>query len=52
MKQHKTLGWIVIGVMVAALAIGVVPAFAQTATPPATSTAPQAHTTGSADVAA
>ena len=43
MKQHKTLGWIVIGVMVAALAIGVVPAFAQTATPPATSTAPQAR---------
>ena len=43
MKQHKTLGFIVIGVMVAALAIGVVPAFAQTATPPATSTAPQAR---------
>ena len=43
MKQHKTLGWIVIGVIVAALAIGVIPAFAQTATPPTTPTAPQAH---------
>jgi hypothetical protein len=46
MKQHKISGWIVIGVMVAALAFGVIPAFAQTATPPATATAPQAHAAG------
>jgi hypothetical protein len=43
MKQQKTLGWLVIGVMVVALAISVAPAFAQTATPPATTNTPQAH---------
>ncbi len=43
MKQRKTMGWLVLGVLVVALALSVAPAFAQTATPPVTPTAPQAH---------
>jgi hypothetical protein len=46
MKQRKTLGWLVMGVVVVALALSVAPTFAQTATPPATSTVPQAHKGG------
>jgi hypothetical protein len=46
MKQNKTLGWLVIGIVVVALALGVAPAFAQTATPPATPTTPQARAGG------
>jgi hypothetical protein len=45
MKQNKTLGWMVIGLVVVALAIGVAPVLAQTVTPPAT-TAPQARSFG------
>jgi hypothetical protein len=43
MKQRKTIGWLVMGVMVVALALSVAPAFAQTGTPPATPAAPQAR---------
>jgi hypothetical protein len=46
MKQRKTIGWLVMGVVVVALALSVAPTFAQTATPPATSTVPQAHEGG------
>ncbi|CAG0928968.1 hypothetical protein TFLX_01196 [Thermoflexales bacterium] len=42
MKQQKTLGWLAIGVMVVALAVGVAPAFAQGETP-STTPAPLAH---------
>ncbi len=38
MKQRKTIGWLVMGAIVVALALSVVPAFAQTATPPAAPT--------------
>lgn len=42
MKQRKILGWLVMGVLLVALALSVAPAFAQTPTPP-TTTAPEAH---------
>jgi hypothetical protein len=38
MKQRKTIGWLVMGAIVVALALSVAPAFAQTATPPAAPT--------------
>jgi hypothetical protein len=45
MKQNKILGWLVIGLVVVALAIGVAPVLAQTVTPPAAAT-PQGRSLG------